>query len=187
MVSEKDIGKKLKEVRSLQGMTLEDLAEKSGFTKGYLSKVENSGKAPPVSTLIKIVKILNVTLSEILGETESKSLICLVKKKQRQHLARDGSIFGYSYQTLAHTFNDKQMEPYILSIPPKPKETPLFQHEGEEMLFVLEGTMKFFHGEKEFLVEEGDCIYFDSSIPHFGICHGDKEVKCLMVISDLKS
>ena len=186
MILEKDIGKKIKEIRSLQEMILEVLAEKSGFTKGYLSKVENSEKAPPVSTLIKIAKILNVTVSEILGETESRRPICLVKKNQRRHLARDGTIFGYSYQTLAHPFTGKQMEPYILVVPPKPKENPLFQHEGEEMLFILEGTMKFFHGEREFIVEEGDCIYFDSGIPHYGICQEDKEVKCLMVIRDSK-
>jgi quercetin dioxygenase-like cupin family protein len=50
------------------------------------------------------------------------------------------------------------------------------------MMFVLEGTMKFFHGQKEYIVEEGDCIYFDGSIPHYGVCQGKKEVKCLMVI-----
>lgn len=75
------------------------------------------------------------------------------------------------------------MDPYILIVPLKqPEKHPLFQHEVEEMLFVLEGTMKFFHSEKELIVEEGDCIYFDSGIPHYGICQGDKEVKCLMTI-----
>lgn len=74
------------------------------------------------------------------------------------------------------------MEPYFLTLPLKPRENTLFQHKGEELLFVLDGTMKFFHGEKEFIVEEGDCVYFDGSIPHYGVCQGNKEVKCLMVI-----
>jgi mannose-6-phosphate isomerase-like protein (cupin superfamily) len=69
-----------------------------------------------------------------------------------------------------------------LTLPLKPRQNALFQHKGEEMMFVLEGTMKFFHGEKEFIVEEGDCIYFDASIPHYGICQENKEVKILMVI-----
>ena len=50
------------------------------------------------------------------------------------------------------------------------------------MMFVLEGKMKFFHGEKEFIIEEGDCVYFDGSIPHYGICQSKKEVKVLIVI-----
>lgn len=47
---------------------------------------------------------------------------------------------------------------------------------------VLEGAMRFMHGDNELLVEEGDCIYFDASIPHLGIAHGSKPPKCFMVI-----
>lgn len=183
MIQEEEIGKRLKEFRLHQGLTLQDLAERNHYSTSYLSKVENSKKAPPVSTLIVLARTLNVSLSEIFGEVGTESTMCLVKKNQRQEMARGGSVFGYSYQTLAHTFRPKQMDPYILIIPLKqPKKHPLFQHEGEEMLFVLEGTMKFFHGEKELIVEQGDCIYFDAGIPHYGICQGNKEVKCLMVI-----
>jgi transcriptional regulator with XRE-family HTH domain len=182
MLEEKELGKRIQEERMNKGLTLQELAEKTGYTKGYLSKIENSEKAPPVSTLINITKALNISLSEIFGEAEENSSVCLVKKPERRVIARDGSVFGYAYQTLAHKFHNKHMEPYLLTLPLKPKENALFQHKGEEILFVLEGTMKFFHGEKEFVVEEGDCVYFDGSIPHYGVCLGKKEVKCLMVI-----
>ena len=182
MIQESELGKRIKEYRMKKGLTLQKLAEKTGFTRGYLSKVENTKKAPPISTLIVLAKALGISLSEILGETEEKNKISLVKKIERRVVARNGTVFGYSYQTLAHKFYKKQMEPYILTLPVKPKQTPLYQHEGEEILFVLEGTMKFFHGDLEFIVEKGDCLYFDASIPHHGICQGKKEVKCLMVI-----
>ncbi len=182
MVSEHEIGARIREFRKMRGLTLQDLSEKTNYTKGYLSKLEKSSKAPPVSTLIVLAKALDVTVSEILGETHSKASICLVKRNERREMARSGSVFGYSYQTVAHGFPNKRMEPYILTLPLRPKRKAIFQHPGEEILFVLEGTMKFFHGDQEFLVEEGDCIYFDANIPHYGICHGDKEVKCFMVI-----
>jgi len=182
MIEEKELGKRIQQQRTGRRLTLQDLAGRSGYTKGYLSKIENSEKAPPVSTLINLAKALNISLSEIFGEVEENSPICLVKKGDRRIIARDGSVFGYAYQTLAHKFQNKHMEPYILTLPLKPEENALFQHKGEEMLFVLEGTMKFFHGEKEFIVEEGDCVYFDGSIRHYGVCLGKKEVKCLMVI-----
>ncbi|MGZ3515227.1 MAG: helix-turn-helix domain-containing protein, partial [Thermodesulfobacteriota bacterium] len=182
MIQESELGKRIKEYRMQRGLTLQKLEEKTGFTKGYLSKVENTKKAPPVSTLIVLAKALKVSLSEIFGEKGEKSSISLVKRNERQVVARNGTVFGYSYQTLAHKFYRKHMEPYILTLPVKPKQVPLYQHEGEEILFVLEGTMKFFHGELEFIAEEGDCLYFDASIPHHGICQGKKEVKCLMVI-----
>jgi transcriptional regulator with XRE-family HTH domain len=182
MIQESELGKRIKEYRMKRALTLQEMEKKTGFTKGYLSKVENTKKAPPISTLIVLVKALGISLSEILGETEERNKISLVKKIERQVVARNGTVFGYSYQTLAHKFYKKQMEPYILTLPVKPKQVPLYQHEGEEILFVLEGTMKFFHGDLEFIVEEGDCLYFDASIPHHGICQGKKEVKCLMVI-----
>jgi mannose-6-phosphate isomerase-like protein (cupin superfamily) len=149
-----------------------------------LSKIENAEKAPPVSTLINLARAMDISISEIFGEPEknSSSPICLVKKGERRIIVRDGSVFGYAYQTLAQKFYNKKMEPYFLTLPLKPKENVLFQHKGEEMVFVLEGTFKFFYGEKEFILEEGDCIYFDSSIPHYPVCIGNKEVKCLMVI-----
>ncbi len=182
MIQESELGKRIKEYRMKKGLTLQKLEEKTGFTKGYLSKVENTKKAPPVSTLVVLAKALGVSLSEILGEKEEKSSISLVKRNQRQVIARNGTVFGYSYQTLAHKFYKKHIEPYILTLPVKTKQVPLFQHEGEEILFVLEGTMKFFHGDQEFIAEEGDCLYFDASVPHHGVCQGKKEVKCLMVI-----
>jgi transcriptional regulator with XRE-family HTH domain len=182
MIEENELGKRIQQYRINKGLTLQELAEKTGYTKGYLSKIEKAEKAPPVSTLINLAKALNISISEIFGEVEESSPICLVKKWERRIIARDGSVFGYAYQTLAHKFRNKHMEPYFLTLPLVPKENVLFQHKGEEILFVLEGTMKFFHGEKEFIVEEGDCIYFDGSIPHFGVCQGNKEVKCLMVI-----
>lgn len=182
MIDESELGKRIRQYRIEKGLSLQELADKGGITKGYLSKIEKAKKAPPVSTLINLAKGLNISFAEIFGEAEENSPICLVKKNDRRTIARDGSVFGYAYETLAHRFHDKHMEPYILTLPLHPKENVLFQHKGEEMMFVIEGTMKFFHGEKEFIVEEGDCIYFDGSIPHYGVCCDSKEVKCLMVI-----
>ncbi len=182
MIDEAEIGRKIKELRKERGLNLSDLAEATGFTKGYLSKVENSKKAPPVSTLLVLAKALEVNISAIFSENEDKPAITLVKKSERRLMARDGTAFGYSYEPLAHKFTQRRMDPYVLTLPLKPKKRAVFQHKGEEILMVLEGTMRFVHGEKEFLVEEGDCIYFDGSIPHFGMAEGSKPVKCLMVI-----
>jgi transcriptional regulator with XRE-family HTH domain len=182
MILEKDIGKKIRELRSLKGMTLDVLAEKTGFTKGYLSRVENSEKAPPVSTLIKIAKALQVDLSEILSEIGGSNTVSLVRKNERVVMARNGSVFGYYYETLAHKFLNKSMEPYVITLPLNLKEVPMFKHKGEELLLVLEGKMKLTHGDREFVVEEGDCIYFDSGVEHRGAAIGTKECKCLLVI-----
>jgi len=182
MIDEAEIGRKIKLLRLERGLNLQQLANATGFTKGYLSKVENSRKAPPVSTLIILAKALDVNISAIFSEDADKTTITLVKKAERKVMARDGTAFGYSYEPLAHKFLQRRMDPYILTLPVKPKRRGVFQHKGEEILIVLEGTMRFIHGGKEFLVEEGDCIYFDANLPHFGIAEHSKPVKCLMVI-----
>jgi transcriptional regulator with XRE-family HTH domain len=182
MIEEAEIGKKIRKTRLIKKVTLQELAEKTGFTKGYLSRIETTPKAPPVSTLIILSKALEISLSDIFGEKTDRRPACLVKKGERTVVVRDGTLFGYAYQKLADKFTDKHMQPYVLTLPKKVKKNAVFQHTGEEMLFVLEGTMKFYHGESEYLVEEGDCIYFDASFPHYGVCQGDKRLKCLMVI-----
>jgi len=182
-IIEAEIGKRIKAFRLERKITLEKLATQTGFTKGYLSKVEKSQKSPPVSTLITIAQALNVSISSLLGEESQSTQICLVKKGERPLIDRTGTAFEYSYEALAYKFKNKLMEPFVLTLPVHAKKKPVYQHEGQEVLFVLEGTMKFTHGSEEFIAEEGDCLYFDSGIPHLGETVGDKAVKCFMVIS----
>ena len=181
-VQESELGKRIRHHRLNRGLTLQALADRTGFTKGYLSRIEKARKAPPVSTIINLATALNVSIADIFGDIEEPSPISLVKKDERHVISRSVSKFGYAYQSLAHGFRDKHMEPYVLTLPAAHKQAVTFQHKGQEMLFVLEGTMHFTHGETELVVEQGDCIYFDAGVPHFGAVQGSKEVKCLMVI-----
>ncbi len=182
IINEADIGKRIKSLRNEKRVTLKDLAAQTGFTKGYLSKVEKSEKAPPVSTLGILARALNVTISNLLGEDDQSASICLVKKAERPRIMRTGTSVGYSYEALAQNFKNKMMDPFILTLPVHAKKQIRYQHPGQEILFVLEGTMKFHHGTQVFIAEEGDCVYLDSGIPHFGESVGDKAVKCFMVI-----
>jgi transcriptional regulator with XRE-family HTH domain len=182
MVPESEIGSNIRKFRKSKGLTLDELAGQSGISKGYLSKVENSDKSPPVSTLINIAKGLGVSISDLFGESQETKSFSIVKKNERQVMARSGTILGYFYETLAHNYPHKKMEPYVLTIPNQKGKEVLFQHDGQEMLLMLEGKMNFKVGEKENLLEEGDCIYFDSGLAHGGTVIGEKEVKCLIVI-----
>jgi transcriptional regulator with XRE-family HTH domain len=182
MISEKEIGIRIKNYRKSAGMTLKSLAEDTGFTKGYLSKVENSSKAPPVSTLIRIGKALKVDISKLFGESGGGGTLCMVRKNERVTMARTGTTSGYSFETLAHKYMHKHMEPYILTLPNNLKEIPMFKHNGEELFFVLKGKLNFTHGDRQYVLNAGDSIYFDSGIEHTGVAIGDEECKCLIVI-----
>lgn len=182
MSQEAKIGKRVRKIRKMRGWTLRQLANESDFTQGYLSKVENSDKAPPVSTLIRLARVLEVGISDLFGETETSNPIGLVRKSERRQMARPGSEFGYYYEALAYSFAGRHMDPYILTVPAALEKSQLVRHEGEEMVFVLKGSLKFFLDETEIILRQGDCLYFDSSISHHAISMGRKEAKILVVL-----
>jgi transcriptional regulator with XRE-family HTH domain len=181
-LEEKEIGKNIRRLRKEAGLSQSAFAALTGFSKGYLSKLENSAKAPPISTLIIIAKALEVPLSVLFGEGQERISASLVKRDERRPMARSGNSFGYYYETLAHKYPNKRMEPYLVTIPAGNPKKGMFKHKGEELMLVVQGTMHLSHGNDEYLVETGDCIYFDSGIEHYGSAVGDEDVKCLMVI-----
>jgi transcriptional regulator with XRE-family HTH domain len=179
---ESEIGRRIRASRINKKFTLEQLANQTGFTRGYLSRIEKSQKSPPLSTLGIIARVLGITISFLVGEEEQQTSIGIVRKGERPLITRKGTALDYTYEAVAHTFPNKKMEPFILTLPLKPKKKTIHQHEGEEILFVLEGTMKFLYRNREYIIEEGDCIYFDSGFPHFGESVGRQEAKCFLVI-----
>jgi transcriptional regulator with XRE-family HTH domain len=181
-IIEAEIGQRIRAFRTEKGISLERLAQQTGFTKGYLSKVEKSKKAPPVSTLGILAHALGVSISTILGEESPRTSFCLVRKDERPLMARHGNAFGYSYEAVAHHYPGKSMEPFVVALPPRPKRQKPFQHEGQEILYVLQGKMRFRHGSDVHIVNQGDCVYFDSGVPHLGESCGTGETKCFMVI-----
>jgi transcriptional regulator with XRE-family HTH domain len=181
LIDESVIGKRIKSVRRAKGLTLQDVADQTGLTKGYLSKIETSGKAAPVPTLARIAQVLGVPLGELFGGVEKAERISLVRADGRQQLARGAREFGYAYELLCEGIDNKYMEPYILTIPAN-TTCPPTQHKGEEFLFVLDGVMRFHLGETQYELEPGDSLYFDASIPHFGQSACELDVKCVMVV-----
>ena len=182
MINESEIGKRIREFRLKKNFTLQMLADKTGYSKGYLSKVEKSDKAPPVATLSTIARELDATVASFLGEGTQNDIISVVKKDERTLMAGNGEEFGYAYEALANPYPNKHMEPFILSYPSKDAYQYSFQHDGEELLFVLQGKIRFKYGDRELVLEEGDCIYFDSSVVHAGEPIGDEPLKTLIVL-----
>ena len=182
MINEAEIGKRIREFRLRKNLTLQMLADKTGYSKGYLSKVEKSDKAPPVATLSTIARELGVTVASFLGEGPQNDNICVVKKFERTLMAKTGEEFGYAYEALANPYPNKHMEPFVLSYPSDDALKHTFQHDGEEMLFVLQGQMRFKYRNNEFILNKGDCLYFDSSVAHTGEPIGDETLKTLIVL-----
>jgi len=182
-MSEELIGKNIGILRKMRKLTLQQLADFTGLNKGYLSRIERSKKSPPYSTLTRIARSLGVDVNYLIneeGEPGEDPRIVFLKKNQGKTVETSDSPYGYAYQTLASGKPGKNMQPYIIE--PAFEEQAVFQHEGEEFLYVLEGTHEFMYDGTRYLMEEGDCVYFDSGVPHTGRSLGDKPAKLLAVI-----
>jgi len=182
-MDEKIISDNLKRLRTQRRLTLQDLAEKTGLTKGYLSKVERSKKAPPYATLTKIAKALDIEVTSILSKDihplEDVRLY-LSQQDKRPVIRKTDPFSEYDYEVLAEGKPGKNMEPFILHAPFEITRT--YSHEGEEFIYVMEGQLEFCYGEDTYILNPGDNIYFDAIVPHVGKSLGGKKSRLLVVI-----
>jgi transcriptional regulator with XRE-family HTH domain len=182
-MDERRIVENIKRMRQSKKMSLEKLAKVAGLTKGYISKIEHSQKAPPISTLLKIANALGTEASFLIAESSSELpeniSICIVRKNERREVVSRGTFYGYRYESLAYKKIGKSMEPYVLE--PAFDERAIFSHDGEEFMYVLEGIHEFVFNNHRYILKEGDSVYYDSKIPHSGRSVGRKKAKVLMV------
>lgn len=185
-MDEKQIAKNIKKIRLESNMSQERLAHLSDLTKGYISKIEKSDKAPPLSTLSKIANALNVDITiltaEDLESPEDMSL-CIVRKGEGKKIS-SATLEGYHYEALAYKKSGKNMEPFLLM--PAFNEKAIFSHDGEEFMYTIEGVHEFMYDNKKYILNEGDSIYFDSIIPHTGRSIGKQRAKILAVMYSYK-
>jgi transcriptional regulator with XRE-family HTH domain len=186
-MDEQNIVKNIKATRQTQKISLERLAKLTGLTKGYLSKIENSHKAPPFSTLIKIAYALKTDVNLLMAynsETPGDFPFCIIRKNERKEVASRGKPRPYHYEALAYKKLGKNMEPYIIESDSHERDP--VSHEGEEFIYVLEGRQEFTFGSEKYILNEGDSIYFDSIVPHGARSLGDKKSKVLAVMYSYK-
>jgi transcriptional regulator with XRE-family HTH domain len=185
----KAIGPRIQYARKQKGLSLKDVAKKTGFTKSYLSQIENMKREPPVSTLSKIAYVLEVDLTFLINggmqNLEVPNLTIVRKGEGKAYYGPHGEK-GYLYESVSYKKPDRLMDGYIITIGPEFPPEP-FLHEGQELVYVLEGTQEFIYEGKTYLLEQGDCFFFDSNRPHYSRTLGDKPGKILMVFAVQKA
>lgn len=164
-----DIGSQIRSLRNQRNLTLQELSDLTGLSKPNLSQIENNIVTPPISTLLKISSALGVPIGTFFQKSSQETNMVVVRKEDRYGIAKGPHIshIGYQYEPLAYPKADKNMEPFIVHMEQREAEDVVFNnHKGEEFLFVLEGELEFRCGDDLVVLNEGDSLYFDSSIPH---------------------
>ena len=176
------ISQRLRQLRADRGLSLEQLAKKANLTKGFLSLIERGVKAPSISSLLRLSQVYGLSIGALLDDSRpDEPTHSLVRRDERKKFARDGSLYGYRYEALAFRKKRKRMEPFIVS-PPLRVPRRFFQHEGDEMVYVLSGQIEIHLGSDKIRLTPGDCIYFDANTPHRSRSIGRERAQTLVVV-----
>ncbi len=164
---EVSIGGEVREFRKKLGMTVAELAKTSGLSAGMLSKIENGMTSPSLATLRALSRALHVPVTSFFRKYEEELDATYVRAGEGLVIERRGTRAGHQYQLLGHSIGKSvAVEPYLISLTEKSDVFPLFQHSGQEFLFILEGEVSYRHGGKTYALSAGDSLFFDANAPH---------------------
>jgi transcriptional regulator with XRE-family HTH domain len=179
------VGERIRKLREHKGLSLGDVSQRTGLSEELLERIEADVVAPPLGTLTKLARALEMKMGYLLTGGESKPFVITRKDERKpvsRHAAEQQRKYGYSYLSLSPGMRDRNLEPFLVTLSPTAEEMPGSVHEGEEFIYVLEGEMEVVLGEDRAVLYPGDSIYYHSSIPHLVKCHQDKPTKILAVL-----
>jgi transcriptional regulator with XRE-family HTH domain len=174
-------------IRKQRKLSLDDIAEGSGLSKSYLSKVERKQAVPSITTVVKVAKMLRVRVSELLGEPPPDNPILVVRRNHGKKFVAGGSVTN-THEALAADRATKLMEPFLLR-PPLSYDAStydsdsVFSFPGEHFCFVVSGVVEIDFPDRIVRLEAGDSIYFDSEIPHWTRSVKDALAEILVIIA----
>ncbi len=170
-----DIGKKLKELRIQNDLTLGDLASRSELTKGFLSQVERNLTAPSISTLEDILEALGSNLSEFFREEPEDQLVFTTQEFFVDE--RD----DFKIEWVIPNAQKNKMEPILLTLHPHRQSHEMSSHHGEEFGYVLKGNVTLVRGNKKYKLKAQETFYLDGSKGHYLYNHGNSDAKVLWI------
>ena len=163
------IGEKLRALRLRKKMGLVELGRHTGLSAAMLSKVERGKLIPTLPTLLRIALVFSVGLESFFTEDRKRHALAIVRRAERTRFperpeARDVSFY---FESLDYPALERKLNAYYADFEPLPpgKARP-HQHPGVEFLTVLHGKLELRIGNSEHVLDSGDSIYFDSSVPH---------------------
>lgn len=178
----REIARRLAGLREVLDITPEEMAKVCNLTKEQYLLLESGQTDISVSVLHQIAQAYNIELTTLMfGNEPRMSSYFITRKGKGEAVER---VKAYKYQSLAMGFSDRKADPFIVTVHPKPAGQPIYlnTHNGQEFNLILSGRMLIQINGKDLILEEGDSIYFNSSLPHGMMALDNKEVQFLAII-----
>ena len=169
------IGEKIKRLRVKNQLTLEELANRSELTKGFLSQVERNLTSPSIATLEDILEALGTTLGEFFSE-----------EKQEQIVFTANDFFEnfqdeYDVYYVVPNAQKNSMEPILLHLKAGGRSLEYRPSEAEEFGYVLQGKIRLHYGDKSYVVKKGQTFYLTGDKSHHISNDWESDAKVLWV------
>jgi transcriptional regulator with XRE-family HTH domain len=174
---------RLKLLRKQLGMSLQDMAEMTGLTKSYLSKVERGLNSPSIAVALKLSKALHVDVDHLFAADSVKDAITVVRVADRVSMGSSSDEGQSRYEVIAAQAGRKRLLPFIIKPATDFATSEFKEHEGEEFLFVHRGKVEIDFASHRVTLAAGDAIYFNAQIPHRIRSVGVQKAEVLLVVS----
>lgn len=163
-----EIAQRIKTLREICGFTEDQMAETIGCSAEEYREAEKGNTDFSFTFIYKAAEKLGVDMVELLtGDNPRLSFYSIVRKDGGLPMERRS---GFNYFHLGYRFKDKLCEPFLVTAPYKPedqtKPIPLSSHEGQEFDYIIKGSLKIMLEDHSEILNEGDCVLYDSSHGH---------------------
>ncbi len=161
------IAAQVRALRRATGLSVADMAARTGISKAMLSKIENAQTSCSLSTLAKLAAALDVPVTALLRGADNGREAAYTEAGHGSVIVGRGTRVGHHYELLGTLRGQhKRLEPVLVTLTEKSEPYPLFQHPGTELLYMLEGVMIYGHGENEYTMRPGDTLLLDGEGLH---------------------
>lgn len=172
-----DIAPILKTLRNARELSIRKVAEDTGFSPSFLSKLENGKTSITIRNLIKLLNYYGVTMAEVFASPVSRKLVFRHEERHVVESREDVKL------ELLMDLKSAALEPILATFMPRARYTEALEHGGEEFALVLKGELKFEIEDSTYILREGDCVYFPGEKKHGWQNVTDTEASVLMVVT----
>ena len=171
-----DIGSTIRSIRKRKKLTIAEMSEGTGLSKGFISNMENNNTSPSINTLETVANFLNVPLTYLLLKKEDR--IQVVRKDERTlTISQQGNMKVENVSS-----NGELRIMHVELAPGYSSGTEPHAHQGEECHVVLKGKLLAEQGEVSVVLEEGDSFSWNASVPHIVTNIGDEPAVILIAV-----
>jgi transcriptional regulator with XRE-family HTH domain len=161
------LGQVVREFRRRAALGISELAARADLSPGMVSKIENGAISPSLASIRALARALKVPVTSLFREFDEVTDATFVRAGEGMLVHRDGLSIAHEYRVLGQTTaKGIAVEPYLMSFTDTSRVMPFLHRSGTQFIYVLEGKLNYRHGNKTFLMEEGDSLLFQADVPH---------------------